>query len=183
MKKFLLTLAISLLSVFSFAGKVVEIEKYDNGNTKTELIAHPGVDGDTYEYNEYYVDGSVKLNGEYNEYGRKSGGWYSYYDNGQLESYAFFSNGTYHGNWWWYDRDGSVLAKVTYKHGKKHGDWAQYTHDGQLICERHFKRGKAHGVWKVYEGDMLVVQEEYKNGKLVDGWEWHEEKGLIARYP
>jgi antitoxin component YwqK of YwqJK toxin-antitoxin module len=185
MKKFLLTLVICMLSIFSFASEVIEIEKYENGNTKYEVISHPTVDGDIFEYNAYYENGSFMISGMYNEYGRKSGFWSTYYENGQIESRIFYSNGIRNGKGLYYDVDGSVLAQDEYRYGKKHGIWAQYSEDGKLLCQREYKRDKKHGTWKQFndDGKMLLATDEYKRGKLIEGWSWSESQGLIARYP
>lgn len=183
MKKFLLTILLSTLSLFTFANRVVESEKYDNGNTKYELIAVPGVDGETFEYHSYYIDGSKEIVGTYNEIGNKSGFWISYYENGQMETQTFYSNGIKHGNAWQYDEDGSVISHAQYKQGKKHGKWTHYDRDGNLISEREYKRDKRHGEWTYYDGGRLLVSQEYSRGKLLQGWQWSEDKGLVASHP
>jgi antitoxin component YwqK of YwqJK toxin-antitoxin module len=159
MRKILFTLLFSFISLVSLSNEVVDSSMYDNGNIKERLVAVPGIDGDTYEYTMYYEDGSLRVFGEYNEFGVKSGVWKAYYNSGELQSFSFYSNGEKHGTWWTYNKDGSPQSK------------------------REFKRGKRHGEWLMYENDMLVVSEEYKKGKLKEGWEWDQDRGLIARCP
>lgn len=170
MKKFLLTLFVCVMYVFAFSNEVIERAEYDNGNTKYEIIAVPGVDGDAYEYRKYHKSGELALEGRYNEYGRKSGSWIEYYASGQKESYKFYSNGERHGTWWIYDEDGSVLCKYEFKRNKRHGTWVQYDEDGDLKLKREYKKGRKHGEWLTYDDqDRLIVSETYKRGDLIDG--------------
>lgn len=184
MKKFLLILFLYTFSIFAFSNNVIECVEYDNGNTRYEIIAIPGVDGDTYEYREYYKGGELSAKGDYNEYGHRSGEWIEYYESSQIKSYKFYNNGEKHGVWWFYDKDGSVLYKYEFKRNKKHGEWIQYDKKGELVLKREYKRGKKHGEWKSYDDQgRLLVSEEYNKGELIEGWTWSHDEGLIARYP
>jgi len=184
MKRFIITLLACFMYFFAFSNNVIERGDYDNGNKKYELIAIPGIDGDTYEYKEYHRNGELSVHGNYDEFGRKSGEWLRYYQDGDKLSYSFYSNGQKHGNWFIYDKDGSILSEYEYKNGEKHGKWIQYDKDGDLIAKRKYKRGKKHGEWLSYDDQgRLIVLEEYKRGDLIDGWTWNNSEGLIARYP
>jgi len=91
MKKLIPIIILSIFFVFSYGAKK-EIEKYPNGNMKSE----------------------VKLNKD----GLKHGKYKSYYDNGKNQSKGKYKNGKKVGKLTFYYEDGSIKKVEEYKDGE-----------------------------------------------------------------
>lgn len=156
MKRFLLTLIISMFSVFCFAGEEVkQVEKYNNGNIKCEVVSVNY--GTYYKYIKYYKTGEICVVGYYNEFGDKHSEWITYYKSGNKASYKVYNNGKKDGEWYFYTESGDVFVKAEYKNDKRHGEWHQYDRNGRLMAKN-----------------------VYKKGVLKEGLKWTKTNGLVA---
>ena len=89
---------------------------------------------------EYYADGSIKTEGQYDALSNKIGVWYGYYANGSKSVKATFSMDNRHGTWEHYDMEGNLILKLVYKYNKvvegwmaKDGVLVQYNRDSDFL--------------------------------------------------
>jgi antitoxin component YwqK of YwqJK toxin-antitoxin module len=90
----------------------------------------------------YYEDGTKKVEGWYNQEGRKDGAWTFWYPNGKKWSEGYFSNGiddrlrtTWHEN-------GQMHYRGKYDKGTRVGVWKFYDENGKLAKEIDYDKEK-----------------------------------------
>jgi len=121
-----------------------------------------------------------------------NGEWKQYFENGQLMSEGFFSDGKAVGQWSEYYQNGSLNHEVNYdwhdapqlesfyydngqlkkrgynKNGYRIGEWEHYYKNGQLAAKRDEDRNKWNGKQISYhENGTISFQGNFKNGKCV----------------
>ena len=64
----------------------------------------------------YYVDGTVKTQGNYVD-GKKHGYFRWYYPNGSIKTEGEYVNGVEQGEWKWYNKDGQLSKRAVYEKG------------------------------------------------------------------
>jgi antitoxin component YwqK of YwqJK toxin-antitoxin module len=70
------------------------------------------------EYTSKTDDGRLIEKGNY-WIGKKSGIWYSYHTNGEVQSIALFKNDKRDGKWKFFNEDGLLIAEVVYKDDRR----------------------------------------------------------------
>jgi len=77
----------------------------------------------------------------------------------------------------WYE-NGQKAGEGTYKEGKKVGLWRTWDEHGQNVIDGNYKGGKKDGLWT----DWLEGQEgAYKGGEKDGLWTWWDEQGNITK--
>lgn len=168
MKKLLFTLS-AVLFCFLADAQNAFLEKWPNGNTKTEgfVFGDPTIEINATKevqsrqqnsmvkegkWNTYYENASLRSEEHY-DHGKMVGKWKVLYENGVLESEINFTSGT---------------ATFYHKNGQKHSEGGMITgmvHTGNWIC--YHDNGN-----KNYEG-------AYDNsGNKIGTWKWFNEKGI-----
>lgn len=144
MKNILLLL---LLSIALSASSQSNFSQIDSHQINGEIVK--------YSVTEYYANGVIKVQGQFDAFGNKTGFWISRWENGNL------------------------MHTGTWNMGVKHGEQVSYNLDGVPILISSWKLGKKHGSFKRYsdDGDRLVEQREYRRGRLTESFRWNQENG------
>jgi antitoxin component YwqK of YwqJK toxin-antitoxin module len=79
----------------------------------------------TGEYNEYYDNGTLKLQVQIKE-GVPEGTYVVYFENRKPQEIRSYKDGKLHGLWRTYDISGQLLSEAEYKNDQKHGTWRVY---------------------------------------------------------
>ncbi|MBD79062.1 MAG: hypothetical protein CL840_09100 [Crocinitomicaceae bacterium] len=82
---------------------------------------------------QYYKNGNIKIEGEFNDDGKREGMWKSYYENGQPWSIGEYQNGKQHGINRVYFPNGSVRYEGNWENDLKTGTWNFYDEKGGLV--------------------------------------------------
>ena len=104
---------------------------------------------------EYYLDGQVKVNANYNV-GEFNGPHKTYYENGNLQLSTKYINGKRDGAFIEYYLDGQVKVNANYNIGEFDGPHKTYYENGNIFRSVNLINGE-------YDG---VVKEYFKNGNL-----------------
>jgi len=118
----------------SSATEAAEIEeRSDDPSTTTPQFqpTHKGAD-----YQEFYEDGQLKIEGNYDANNQRHGIWVSYYDNGQKWSESVYQNGLKNGHSITFFPNGNVRYVGDYKEDKKTGVWTFYDESGEVTQEK-----------------------------------------------
>lgn len=76
--------------------------------------------------------------------------------------------------------NGPVKIRAEYKNGCKNGKYLEFNYSSKrLIKDFSYMNNKLHGISKTYYKhnkywNYLISREEYEEGKLIDGYYWHE---------
>jgi antitoxin component YwqK of YwqJK toxin-antitoxin module len=114
-------------------------------------------------FEEFYPNGSLKLEGEYKN-GKKEGDWKEYFENGVLKESRQFWEGKKTG------------ISVIYQES---GEKTQILfHFGGVLKESHqLKNDLLHGDKKYFKGGILIGSSTYENGKIINGqWDSYNEE-------
>lgn len=168
MKKILFSLTLALFC-FTANAQNPFIEKWPNGNTKTEGFVIGTVNTNAGESKESQARAASNI--------VKDGKWITYYESGKLRSEEHHSNGKMVGNWKVFYENGVLESDINFvdgtatyyhKNGQKHSEGGMITgmvHTGNWIC--YYDNGN-----KNYEG-------AYDNsGKKIGTWKWFNDKGV-----
>lgn len=129
------------------------------------------------EYKEFYRDGQLFVEGQYN-LGMRSGEWKYYHSDGSEAKTVIYKDGQVDGAFEVRRADGTLKAKREFSNGKRNGDWVIYADSGeQPLIESHYKDGQPNGVWQVWYSDgtqrrQIPFADGKQNGTLI---EWDEE--------
>jgi len=101
-----------------------------------------------------------------------------YYDNGQIGSEGFVSDGIKEGIFKSWNKDGIQTAEWHMKNGVEHGHVKCWYDNGVKSKETILKQGKEDGLEKTWfeNGDLASIG-EYENGGQVGTWKYFEENG------
>jgi hypothetical protein len=121
-----------VLTLISSCGgdKKVKVEKYANGNIKSEIhyLNDSIKDGNV---KQYYPNGNLR-NDLYYANNKKNGIHKHYYVTGELEAEVPFKDGLHQGETFWYYKNGAVQSKSYWIKGKEYGSASFYYMDGKL---------------------------------------------------
>ena len=87
---------------------------------------------------ERYDNGNLKTEGWQNSSGQRDGIWYAYYENGPKWSELTYTNGIKEGESIVYFPNSKVHYKGHYKNDKKVGTWTFYNEDGTVQNEKKY---------------------------------------------
>ncbi|WP_330443309.1 toxin-antitoxin system YwqK family antitoxin [Flavobacterium sp. C4GT6] len=102
------------------------------------------------EFFKYYHSNQLAEAGKFKN-GIKEGYWKSWFENGTLQSKAYWNDGQLDGSYYAYDETGNLVEEGRYKNNKKHGRWINYIKGDTLK----YKRGEL-VVKKVKAKDTLT---------------------------
>lgn len=133
-----------ILTVFACSNKKnnnakIIWEKYENGNYKVvhQYFTDTADLSEDHYYQEYYENGSLKIQGLENQ-GRRKGEWNFYYDNGKIKAKTNFDNGTLNGAIILFDETGEIIAQDIVRNGelKENNDEViQFIKDTYILSE------------------------------------------------
>ena len=153
---------------FSPEGTIVAAVEYRNGLLAGEgLVLQDGSRSGSWK--EYYPDGSLKAEGEYDN-GTRTGPWKFYHPNGKTEQTGKYNKeGKPEGTWRWYYDSGQLLREESYYRGKKDGMSEEYDAEGNLIEKGEYFEGLEDGVWFQLIGDFYQ-RGSYRDGLRTGDW-------------
>ena len=101
--------------------------------------------------------------------GKKDGKWFTYHENGQLDSKGNWKDGKKDGFWEGYYSSGQLMSKGNWKDGKKDGFWEGYHENGQLMSKGNWNDGKKDGLREYFKNDgSLDSIETWKDGERIN---------------
>jgi len=118
----------------------------------------------------YYANGNLKEEVNY-ENGQRNGLTKRYYENGILEAELNYKDGEEDGLQKGYHDNGNLMYEHNFKAGELEGLQKEYDLGGNLLTEMNYKAGKPDGLHKLYIKGKLLMECQYKDGKLVEGSE------------
>ena len=149
--------------------KRVDVQKYDDGQVKTEREISRFSDNRHVNdgfYREFYQNGKLFLEALY-ERGTPVGEWKYFHDNGQLSRTVKYDDGKPNGEIEVRRADGTLQAKRIYKNAKRDGQWLVYDDSGEKPSrEDNYVDGKLNGVSKLwYDNGQLAQEIKLKDGQ------------------
>ncbi len=134
------------------------------------LILH---DGETLAHGRdvaWCSNGRLRFEREF-ERGEPRGRWRSWFENGALESEAFYEPGRATRMSWWRD-DGSLSSQGSHVMGLREGAWESYHANGQLATRGEYRAGQRHGAWTFFDENGRVLEcGEFAHGQRIGAWE------------
>lgn len=108
----------------------------DNGEESQN--AQPEKQLSTKDYQEFYDNGNLKIEGDFDENEARHGLWNAYYENGLKWSESFYAHGQKSGHSITFYPNGKVRYVGEYKNDVKIGHWQFYDEEGTLISEENY---------------------------------------------
>ena len=153
---------------YDTAGRIVGSFIYKNGNVIGEGIVKENGAKEGH-WKEFYSDGSLRSEGDYND-GKPVGEWKYFYQDGKLEQKGKFTNaGKLTGNWKWYYGNGQLMLDEEYISGQKDGMHTEYDETGKIIEEGEYVKGLEDGPWFYISSDF-IERGTYRDGLKTGKW-------------
>lgn len=93
-----------------------------------------------------------------------------YYENNQVYMVGGIKNNKRDGVWEAFFEDGTLQSKAFYIDGKEDGDYKVYHPNGKLLMHGHYDNGICDGVWKFYDQKGKLQKEIHtKKGEIACG--------------
>lgn len=110
-------------------------ERHENGSPKQVAIYQ---DGKKILTKKFYENGSLELEGYFDEKGKKHGYWKYQYPDGKLWSEGEYMHGMRHGLSKVYYENGVLRYEGTYENNEKIGLWIFYDEGGFVLEKKEF---------------------------------------------
>ncbi|MFT5600937.1 MAG: TonB family protein [Flavobacteriales bacterium] len=123
-------------------------------------------------YKFWYQSSQLKVQGEYNEAGNKTGVWKNWDTYGNSAFSGEYVNGNMNGEWLYYFPNGEIQSKENYEHGSKIGHWEEWHENGKLNGGGYYKSDLKTGEWIWY----------YDNGQLITTYNYNEQGKEIGEH-
>jgi antitoxin component YwqK of YwqJK toxin-antitoxin module len=142
------------------------VSSLDGYYVKTSNYNHGVLVGD---YSEIYENGKLRLKGQYDNTGKKTGLWVTGEKDGSITDESEYKNDMLNGKQKSFFVDHTVSKIQTYKDDKLNGITLEYnykTHN--LQSEKNYTDGRLDGLYKMYSDDGKTLQYEilYANGNI-----------------
>lgn len=138
---------------------------FPNGNIQKQICYKEGKPFDKAEF--YYENGGIKTEGEYDEFGLKTGEWMQYHNKGRLKSKGNYSQGKKVKEWYYFDHEGRLESEVYLDDNGAYLYEKQYYEDGTLLRNNEYFMG---GALKKEEISITSSKKHlktyYQNGQL-----------------
>lgn len=113
-----------------------QMQSAGNGASANDTLTNKLVS--TKDYQEFYINGALKIEGDYDADKKRHGLWKSYYENGLKWSESFYSHGVKSGHSITFYPTGKVRYVGEYKDDRKIGRWQFYDEEGKLSSEENY---------------------------------------------
>ena len=159
-----------------------EMKTYDESGA---VRIHTYLNGNIISESGYYSNGQLSDFGKFNEWGKKSGEWKMYHENGQLKLSLNYVFGYPNGESKSYYDNGQLEYSVNYKENEyggsdKTGECKFYYSSGQLEKIGNYLNGGETGEWKTYfENGQLQETGNYLNGGQTGEWKTYHDNGQL----
>ena len=127
----------STLCLISCNSKQSTVEKSEETtipNQQTTSKENPA-SSDPNKYKEYHDNGTLSIEGQFDENKLRHGLWTSYYENGIKWSEMYYIHGKKHGHSLAFYPNGKPRYIGEYQNDKKYGEWTFYNDKGEKINE------------------------------------------------
>jgi len=149
-------------------GNVVASSVFKNGTLTGEGIIDDQMQKDG-PWKEYYADGSLEAEGNYDK-GKRTGSWKFYYKDGSLRQTGLYNKlGNYDGEWKWYYPGGELLRSEFFINGREDGLMQEFDEKGNVIVKGDYVDGLEEGEWYYSSGDV-IRKGEYRSGMRYGTW-------------
>ncbi len=146
---------------FDDSGNIIKSFVYEDGIMVAEgIVDEKG--NFTGPWKLYYIDGTIKAKGTYEE-GKRVNDWVFYHYNGKISQKGKYRNGKPTGNWQWYYENSQLRRDENYRRGYEEGESIEYDELGNVIGKGEYLEGYKEGAWFIHSGDHT------ENGVYVDG--------------
>ncbi|MBC7864078.1 MAG: toxin-antitoxin system YwqK family antitoxin, partial [Bacteroidia bacterium] len=131
---------------------------FTNGNQfRIFTYANKNITG---KFLEYYENGTLFKEQEYNEAGKENGKYIVYSDKRIPLLICNYKNGLPNGlSQTWY-KNGNKESETNYTEGEKHGVYRKYHKNGKLQKEENYYFGKETGTWKEFDSLGILKSEK-----------------------
>jgi len=129
--------------LFTFV--ILTISCQNNNKQKEENTTPEGIDipevieiSDPSVYTEYHENGQLKIEGNFDDNGLRTGRWISYYENGLTWSESYYVAGKKDGHSVTFFPNGKVRYIGEYKNDEKIGRWTFKDEEGNVVDEKSY---------------------------------------------
>lgn len=130
----------------------------------------------------WFPTGSKRVEGQYDELGKKHGNWRHFHANGKLALSADHKHGQRQGMWRWVHPNGQLAQQAKYSKGKAHGPVQSWYDNGKPKQLYTYQYGKTHGAYKKWhKNGQLAQQGLYQNNQRQGPWRWWHPNGTLAK--
>jgi antitoxin component YwqK of YwqJK toxin-antitoxin module len=182
--KWLLTIIVFHLSLFTFGQNVIQVKLKVNDDL--QVLSDVTADEDSIPNGRYLIiyKNRTLVKGNSKD-GLMSGNWTLYYPNGQQKLKAHYELGQPHGEWTLWGSQGDVQAKFQYNHGKPVGHWqGYYFNHSKAIDIVYNQKGKPIQCIQYYDDEIIALNHEYEysNGKSAGSLSYYFENFNIFHF-
>jgi antitoxin component YwqK of YwqJK toxin-antitoxin module len=122
---------------------------------RTENYKHNKLEGDL---KVYYPNGQLRIEGQHSN-NNEIGVWNRYTENGTLKYVKVFdNNGKPTGLWKTFYDTGEIIHEENYSNGLPNGTWNTYNKKGILISSGEKVDGKKEGDWKFFDDNARLIR-------------------------
>ena len=105
-------------------------EEYFHPNGKLRSLVHIVNGNKSGDFKEYYANGALELEGQYDAEGKRTGVWKEYYESGKLREVYGFQSDKWHGEYVRYYENGKLEIKGTYNLDQPVDTFKRYDENG-----------------------------------------------------
>lgn len=172
------TLLILIIAMALSSCSRVEIQYWENGNTKSELPYRNGKLNGTARW--YYEDGIIQHEVPYVD-DKIDGNSIRYHDNGRKESEEEYVNNLRHGKAVEYTYSGLRIEQKEYRNDTLHGKYIKWYANREVHITGEFLNGLFSGIWLYYdENGTLIGEGRYEAGHGTQRF-WYPDGSLRTR--
>lgn len=104
-----------------------QLDPFDWKIPPAEVLSGIGYTLDNFgNFQQFYTDGVLALEGKLDERGKRSGSWRSFYPSGAIHTEGNYDKGYKQGAWCFYYLNGEVKSCGRFMNNVKHGDWVLF---------------------------------------------------------
>lgn len=115
-------------------------------------------------YEERYLNGNLKMQGQIRDGGSDSI-WVYYYENGNKKAEGHEKNGLKMGRWRFYHPDNTLMSEGEFLADQEYGEWIYYYPNGQISSKGVMEQGRKQGAWNLfYESGKFMGEATFDKG-------------------
>lgn len=162
-----LAFCLSLASLFYAShAQVIQGKKYYlDDSTKIKEIFHFTAQDSLLNgsYESFYLNGSLKSYGWYSK-NYPDSTWKYYYENGRAKAEGIYRKGSPFGTWKYYYENGNLKSKGKLANNQKQGHWNYYYESGAEKSNGNYVANKKEGIWNYFYEDHSLKAQAYVEG-------------------
>jgi len=153
--------------IVSFSQIKQEKSYFDGDSTKIKEIFNYSIRDSVLQgsYESFYLNGSLQAFGWFSK-NLPDGNWLYYYENGRPKAEGKYSNGIPDGKWRYYFENGNIKSEGVLRGTAKDGYWTFYYENGDEKSNGVYFDNRKSGIWNYfYEDGSLKAQSYVEDGK------------------